>query len=252
MKFTVIIPARYQSSRLPGKPLIDLAGKPMIRWVWERAIESGAEQVIIATDNDKIKTAAEAFSATVCMTSASHQSGTDRLAEVAEKLNLSEDEIIVNVQGDEPLIPVENIIQVAKLLENSKAPMSTLSAPIENASELNDPNAVKVVFDQRGLALYFSRAPIPFDRDNDYISQSKIANHFQRHIGIYAYRCGFLKKFSSWPQSTLEQIEKLEQLRVLSRGYSIAIDQAFSLPEAGIDTESDLERVRAVLIKETG
>ncbi len=247
MKFTVIIPARYQSSRLPAKPILDIAGKPMIQWVWEKACESGAHRVVIATDNKQIKTVAESFSATVCMTSDKHQSGTDRLAEVVEQLSLADDEIIVNVQGDEPLIPSGNISQVASLLENSDAPMSTLSTAIDSLAEINNPNAVKVVSDEQGFALYFSRAPIPFDRDSNYTTEESLSKNYQRHIGIYAYRCGFLKDFSSWPMSTLEKIEKLEQLRVLSRGHEIKIEQATSIPEAGIDTQQDLDRVRNIL-----
>ncbi len=247
MKYTVIIPSRYQSTRLPGKPLLDLAGKPMIQWVWERAIASGASQVIIATDNEQIKSIAEGFSATVCMTSEKHQSGTDRLAEVAEKLAIDENEIIVNVQGDEPLIPIENIYQVAQLLDSSDAPMSTLSTPVSSVEEFQDSNAVKVVTSMNNNALYFSRAPIPYDRDKMYLSEQTLFDDFQRHIGIYAYRCKFLKTFARLPQSAIEKIEKLEQLRVLDHGYQIKIEQAHSIPEAGIDTVADLERVRVVL-----
>ena len=246
MKYIVIIPSRFQSTRLPGKPLLEIAGKPMIQWVWERAIKSGASQVIIATDNQQIKEIAESFSATVCMTSEKHQSGTDRLAEVVQKFAIADDQIIVNVQGDEPLIPIDNITQVASLLENSDAPMSTLSAPIVEIEELQNPNAVKVVSDHNKNALYFSRAPIPFDRDSEF-KLTNASENFQRHIGIYAYRCGFLKQFSELPQSALEQIEKLEQLRVLSHGFQIKVEQAKSIPQAGIDTEADLQRVRNVL-----
>jgi 3-deoxy-manno-octulosonate cytidylyltransferase (CMP-KDO synthetase) len=246
VKYTVIIPSRFQSTRLPGKPILDIAGKPMIQWVWERAIESGASQVIIATDNNQIKQIAESFAADVCMTSDKHQSGTDRLAEVVQKMSIDDDEIIVNVQGDEPLIPIDNISQVARLLATSDAPMSTLSAPIFELNELKNPNAVKVVSDHNKNALYFSRAQIPFDRDNEF-DTAKSSQNFQRHIGIYAYRCGFLKQFSELPQSDLEKIEKLEQLRVLSHGFKIKVEQAETIPQAGIDTEVDLARVRKIL-----
>ncbi len=248
MNFTVIIPSRYQSSRLPGKPLIDLAGCSMIERVWIQATKSGANKIIIATDDRRIEDACSGFNANVCLTSSLHQSGTDRLAEVIEKMCIPEDEIIINVQGDEPLIPVENIVQVATLLEKDPdAFMATLSTPITSIDEFKDPNVVKVVADNINNALYFSRSAIPFDRDNTQKSERRITSVYQRHIGLYGYRAGFLKTFSNWEPSDLEQLEKLEQLRVLSHGYKIKIEQAKIAPPAGIDTHEDVARVEKLL-----
>ncbi len=248
MNFTVIIPSRYQSARLPGKPLIMLAGKSMIERVWLQAIKSGARQVIIATDDQRIMQTCLGFDARVCLTQTTHQSGTDRLAEVVKKMQLNEDEIIVNVQGDEPLIPVENIIQVAELLQkNRNIFMATLSTPVTSIEELKDPNAVKVVADNDNNALYFSRSVIPYARDpNSEYNMS--ATLYQRHIGLYAYRAGFLNTFCNWPPSELEQLEKLEQLRVLSQGYKIKIEQAIKKPPTGIDTAEDVKRVEKLLL----
>ena len=247
-EFTVIIPARYESSRLPGKVLADIDGKPMIQWVAEKANLSGAKRVIIATDNDKVAQAVESFGGEVCITRADHQSGTERLAEVVELCNIADDEIVVNVQGDEPFIPSTNIAQVAQNLANqSLAQMATLAVKIEEADEAFNPNAVKVLCDKDGYALYFSRATIPYDRQRFLMSeiQDEIGDFYLRHVGIYAYRAGFINKYISWPTSALEQIEALEQLRVLWQGEKIHVDVAKSrLPVEGVDTAEDLEKAR--------
>lgn len=251
MSFYVVIPARYASTRLPAKPLKEIAGKPMIQHVYERACQSAAAQVIIATDDARIETAVKAFGARVCMTSTAHNSGTDRLQEVATQLGLGPDDIIVNVQGDEPLIPPEVINQVAKnLAENTYASVATLSEPIHTLEDFRNPNIVKAVADQNGKALYFSRAPIPWPRDH--FAQAEINTlpagfPAQRHIGIYAYRVALLNRFITWPQAMLEKIESLEQLRVLANGEAIHIDEACAQVPGGVDTEADLQRVKALL-----
>ncbi|BCL70337.1 3-deoxy-manno-octulosonate cytidylyltransferase [Vibrio nigripulchritudo] len=249
MAFTVVIPARYQSTRLPGKPLADIAGKPMIEWVYQQAIQAGADQVIIATDDERVKSAAERFGAQVCMTSDKHESGTERLAEVVEKMQIPADHVVVNVQGDEPLIPPSIITQVAENLKMSDAPMATLSVEIEDESEVFNPNAVKVVTDQNGYALYFSRASIPWDRDDFSKESPSIRQPLQRHIGIYAYRAGFIKTYVEWEPSSLERIECLEQLRVLWYGEKIHVAVAKETPAAGVDTPEDLEVVRKLLVQ---
>jgi len=244
MKFTIIIPSRYGSSRLPGKPLVDLCGKSMIHRVWLQANKSGAENVIIATDDSRVEAHCHGFGADVCMTDSEHQSGTDRLAEVAKKRCFDDQDIIINVQGDEPLIPEQNIIQLAELLaSDDKASMATLSTPIDCFDDANNPNVVKVVNDDNKNALYFSRSMIPFDRDGKIQSVNELQQYLQRHIGIYAYRAGFLKRFASWPPSVLEKLEQLEQLRVLQRGFTVKIEQAGLIPPAGIDTKEDVARV---------
>ncbi|MBV1842960.1 3-deoxy-manno-octulosonate cytidylyltransferase [Photobacterium ganghwense] len=247
MAFTVIIPARYQSSRLPGKPLADIAGKPMIQWVYEQANKAGADQVIVATDDDRIAEAVRGFGGEVCMTRPDHESGTERLAEVVEQYGLADDHIVVNVQGDEPLIPETIIRQVAVNLEQSKAPMATLAVEIDHADEVFNPNAVKVVTDKDGYALYFSRASIPWDRDNFAKRPQEIHHNLMRHIGIYAYRAGFIKTYIEWEPSALEKIEALEQLRVLWYGEKIHVDVAIDVPPAGVDTPEDLDKVRALV-----
>ncbi|SET55580.1 3-deoxy-manno-octulosonate cytidylyltransferase [Thalassotalea agarivorans] len=248
MSFVVVIPARYESSRLPGKVLADINGKPMIQWVAEKAEASGAEKVIIATDNDKVAAAVEQFGGEVCMTRADHQSGTERLAEVIEHYQFSDDTVVVNVQGDEPFIPAANIAQVAKnLAGQSQAKMATLAVSIDSAEEAFNPNAVKVLTDKLGYALYFSRATIPYDRQRFLVEgkENVIGDWYLRHIGIYAYRAGFIKQYIQWPASQLEQIESLEQLRVLYQGEKIHVDVASSrLPVEGVDTPQDLERAR--------
>ncbi|MDO6707348.1 3-deoxy-manno-octulosonate cytidylyltransferase [Photobacterium sp. 1_MG-2023] len=247
MAFTVIIPARYQSSRLPGKPLADIAGKPMIQWVYEQACKAGATQVIVATDDQRIADAVKAFGGEVCMTRADHESGTERLAEVVEQYQLAADEIVVNVQGDEPMIPPSIIRQVADNLARSDAPMATLAVEIDHADEVFNPNAVKVVTDKNGYALYFSRASIPWDRDNFAKRPQEIHQNLLRHIGIYAYRAGFINTYIRWEPSTLEKIESLEQLRVLWHGEKIHVDVAIEPPPAGVDTPEDLEKVRLLI-----
>lgn len=242
--FTVIIPARFASTRLPGKPLADIHGKPMVVRVMEQAIKSGASRVIVATDHPDVATAVIQAGGEACMTNPDHQSGTERLAEVIDLYGFSDDEIIVNVQGDEPLIPPEIISQVASNLQGSKANMGTLAVPIHDAKEAFNPNAVKVVTDNEGYALYFSRATIPWDRDNFSTGQNTIGDYFLRHIGIYAYRAGFIRRYITWEASPLEKIEMLEQLRVLWYGEKIHVAVAEKTPGAGVDTPQDLEIVR--------
>ena len=248
MSFTVVIPARYGSTRLPGKPLLDIAGKPMIQRVGEQACKSSADRVVIATDDERISQAAEGFGAQVCMTSSGHPSGTDRLQQVVADLRLELDHIVVNVQGDEPLIPPAVINQVANnLAQNSNAGIATLSEAITELEELLNPNAVKVVSDQRGLALYVSRAAIPWPREHFAASSatSLPAGQWHRHIGIYAYRTAFLHQFIKWPPAPLEELEQLEQLRALYRGERIHVASACEGVPAGVDTEQDLAAVRA-------
>lgn len=244
-EFLVVIPARYASSRLPGKPLADIAGQSMIERVYSQAIKSGAQRVVIATDDARVKQACEGFGAEVCMTSPAHNSGTERLAEVVSLLDLADDTVVVNVQGDEPFIPPTIIRQVAQnLASQSKARMATLSVPIEHSDEIQNPNVVKVQSDKHGYALYFSRSVIPFDRDKAFTTQ--LADIYRRHIGIYAYRAGFIKEYVRWPASQLEQIECLEQLRVLWQGEAIHVATALEVPAVGVDTPEDLERARLV------
>lgn len=251
MSFTVVIPARYQSTRLPGKPLANIGGKPMIQWVYEQSLLAGAERVIIATDDARVEQAVKAFGGTVCMTSPDHQSGTERLAEVVALMGIEDDHIIVNVQGDEPLIPPAIVRQVADNLAASNAPMATLAVEIDHESEVFNPNAVKVVTDKDGYALYFSRATIPWDRDN-FASQDKtIVQPLMRHIGIYAYRAGFINTYINWQPSQLEKIECLEQLRVLWYGEKIHVAVALEAPPAGVDTPEDLELVRSIVAKQS-
>lgn len=250
MSFYVVIPARYASTRLPAKPLRDIAGKPMIQHVYERACESSAREVIIATDDQRIETAAREFGARVCMTSVAHNSGTDRLQEVAQQMHLSDTDIVVNVQGDEPLIPPAVINQVAQnLAAATDASVATLSEPIHSLSDFRNSNIVKVVTDQNGRALYFSRAPIPWPRDHFATDVSALPDGFpcQRHIGIYAYRVALLNRFINWPAAPLEQIESLEQLRVLWQGAVIHVAEACAAVPGGVDTLDDLLRVQTLL-----
>lgn len=251
MSFTVVIPARYQSTRLPGKPLADIGGKPMIQWVYEQSLLAGAERVIIATDDARVEQAVKAFGGTVCMTSPDHQSGTERLAEVVALMGIEDDHIIVNVQGDEPLIPPAIVRQVADNLAASNAPMATLAVEIDHESEVFNPNAVKVVTDKDGYALYFSRATIPWDRDNFASEDKTIVQPLMRHIGIYAYRAGFINTYINWQPSQLEKIECLEQLRVLWYGEKIHVTVALEAPPAGVDTPEDLELVRSIVAKQS-
>jgi len=247
--FSVIIPARYSSTRLPGKPLLDLAGKPMIQRVYEQAMKSQAKQVVVATDDERIERCVIGFGGQVCMTSSDHVSGTDRLDEVARQLCLSDDEIVVNVQGDEPLIPPSVIDQVAENITFSGASIATLSEVITDSSVVFDPNAVKVVSDEHGMALYFSRAPIPWNREGFTMTEGALpkAIQYQRHIGIYAYRVAFLSQFVRWGPCPLEQVESLEQLRAMWHGVKIHIRPAVISPPTGIDTPEDLAAVRALL-----
>lgn len=250
MSFTVVIPARYQSTRLPGKPLADICGKPMIQWVYEQAIQAGADKVIVATDDSRVEQAVEAFGGQVCMTSPNHESGTERLAEVVEKMAIPDDHIIVNVQGDEPLIPPSIVTQVAENLANSQAPMSTLAVEISDEAEVFNPNAVKVLTDKDGYAMYFSRATIPWDRDSFADDAKIIKQPLMRHIGIYAYRAGFINTYINWEPTALEKIECLEQLRVLWYGEKIHVEVAKEAPAAGVDTPEDLEVVRSIIAKQ--
>lgn len=249
--FRVVIPARYASQRLPGKPLLDIAGRPMIAHVHQRARESGALEVVIATDDERIARAAEGFGAEVCMTSARHASGTDRIAEVARLRGWDDQAVVVNLQGDEPLMPPALLRQVAQaLIGHPAADMATLAADLRDTEQLFDPNTVKVVLDRDGYALYFSRATIPWHRDRfrkDIEPGNDWTEGVLRHLGIYAYRAGFLAGYADLPPSPLERIESLEQLRVLWNGGRIAVDVAAEAPPAGVDTDQDLQRVRAVL-----
>lgn len=253
MSFTVVIPARYDSSRLPGKPLADIVGKPMIQHVYERAQESRAGRIVIATDDDRIQSACAIFGAEVVMTSANHVSGTDRLEEVARKLDFEDDHRVVNVQGDEPLIPPGLINQVADNLDlYPDAAIATLCERIHDARQVFNPNVVKVVFDHQGMAHYFSRAPVPWARNvwqdltslagADAALSGDIA--YFRHIGIYGYRASVLRDFVSWAPAPTERAESLEQLRALYNGARIHVDIATEKPPAGVDTEEDLQRVR--------
>ncbi len=243
MTFSVVIPARYAASRLPGKPLLDIVGKPMIQRTFEQAQASAATAVYIATDDERIKTVAEGFGARVCMTSAEHRSGTDRLQEVAAQLRLEDQHIVVNVQADEPLIPPEAIDQVANILAaNADAGIATLCETISSQEQIDNPNVVKVVIDNQGNALYFSRSAIPWQG-------SVSARNCFRHIGIYAYRVSTLNQFVQWAPSELEVQEKLEQLRVLSNGVKVRVQLALceqAIPP-GVDTEHELEAVRSFL-----
>ncbi|WP_210396334.1 3-deoxy-manno-octulosonate cytidylyltransferase [Motiliproteus sediminis] len=249
MSFTVIIPARFSSSRLPGKPLLEINGKPMIQHVYERACASEARAVIVATDDQRIAEAATAFGADVCVTSADHPSGTDRLQEVVRQRGFYADDIVVNVQGDEPMIPPRIINQVAhNLAAEPRAVIATLSEPVEDTETLLNPNAVKVVSDAEGRALYFSRAPIPWPRDafagDELPAALPTGFDYQRHIGIYAYRVKLLNDFVRWPSCELERTESLEQLRALWNGAFIHVDRADEAVPAGVDTLDDLEQVR--------
>jgi 3-deoxy-manno-octulosonate cytidylyltransferase (CMP-KDO synthetase) len=245
--FRVVIPARFDSSRLPGKALLPLAGKPMLQWVHERARACGASEVIVATDDDRIATAARGFGAEVALTARTHVSGTDRIAEVAAARGWAETDIVVNVQGDEPLVPPVVIDQVAKLLAaNPRADIATLAVKIDALAELSDPNIVKVACDATGRALYFSRAPIPFNRD----TPATVSSACLRHVGLYAYRVAALRKLASLPAGRLELIEKLEQLRALENGMEIRVALAVERPLADVNTTADLERAeRALLLR---
>ena len=251
MSFLVVIPARHASTRLAGKMLLDLAGKPMVVRVAERVRQSAAKQVIVATDHVDIESALRLHGVSALMTRSDHQSGTDRVAEAVEKLELADDDVVVNVQGDEPLIDPELVNAVASELDrHPEAAMATAARRVEGAGDFFNPNFVKVVCDAAGLALYFSRAPIPFARDAFARPEQALPAQMPalHHIGIYAYRVSFLKRFSGLPQSPAEKFEALEQLRALHHGYRIAVRVWDKPIEAGVDTAQDLERVRARFI----
>jgi len=252
--FYVIIPARYDSTRLPAKALLDINGKTMLEHVYLRACESGAKAVYIATDDERIMIAAKSFNAPVQMTSNQHQSGTDRVAEMVRYLGLADDAIVVNLQGDEPLMPPTLIHQVAKaLVQHPKAQIATACHQIMDNADIFDPNAVKVVRDQNNYALYFSRAPLPWSRDGFYLDDlgqwqcRDPSVHYYRHIGLYAYRAHALQKISDSSPCLLEKSESLEQLRVLYQGGKIYVAETKQAPAAGVDTQADLERVRAIM-----
>jgi len=250
--FKVVIPARYGSTRLPGKPLLDIAGKPMIVHVCQRALEADAEQVVVATDDQRIFDAVSDLGLQAVMTDSNHQSGTERIAEVARILGWRDDEIVVNLQGDEPLIPPAYIRDAAQALAGqTQAGIATLAAKIVEADEIFNPNAVKVVLDKAGYALYFSRAPIPWNRatfpDNHDPAVSTLPH--LRHIGMYAYTVGFLQRYCSWSASPLESVEALEQLRILWHGEKVRVEIVDKTPEAGVDTEEDLRRVSLRLLQ---
>jgi 3-deoxy-manno-octulosonate cytidylyltransferase (CMP-KDO synthetase) len=247
--FRVVIPARYASARLPGKALMSIGGRPMVQWVYERACASGAADVLIATDDPLIMSAGHSFGAEVIMTAATHASGTDRIAEVARKLSWPQDAIVVNVQGDEPLMPPALIVQVAELLESHpRAAVATLATPIESLEEFLSPHAVKVVTDGQGRALYFSRGPIPWNRDGAPagIESQRVFAGSRRHVGIYAYRVGPLLRLAALDPTTLETCEKLEQLRALENGFEIRVADAVERPGPDVNTAADFERVLAL------
>lgn len=248
MSFKVVIPARYASSRLPAKPLLDIAGKPMVVHVVERALESGAEQVVVATDHEEIVAVVQDYGYQVVMTSENHASGTDRIAEVALKMAWPEETIVVNVQGDEPLISPELIQEVASnLAQHQAAAIATACHPIHDKASMLNPNIVKVVMDIHGHALYFSRAPIPYARDAFAADEDAPADMpVYRHIGIYAYRVSFLKAYSGLEPAAIEKFESLEQLRALWHGYRISVAITANAPAAGVDTKADLEYVRSL------
>jgi len=246
--YRIVIPARYASTRLPGKPLLPLAGKPLLEWVHARARECAAAEVVVATDDERIREVACAFGAVVEMTAVEHASGTDRIAEVALRRGWGEREIVVNLQGDEPSMPLALIEQVAGLLdEHPRADLATLATPITGRDEYFDVNAVKVVTDLEGRALYFSRAPIPWFRDQVEPSGDELAAVVRRHVGLYAYRVAALRRLAALPPAPLEQIEKLEQLRALANGLHVQVGEARDRPGPDVNTALDLARAAAVL-----
>ena len=245
--FVVVIPARYASVRLPGKPLRNLRGKPMIQHVHERASESGAREVIIATDDARIAEAADGFGARVCLTGNQHGSGTERLAEVCEIEGWDDAARVVNLQGDEPLMPAALIDECAALLDDPAVQMSTLASPLRSREDFRNPNVVKVVCADNGDALYFSRAPIPHPREPD--SEALAMQAALHHHGIYGYRVAMLKRLVAAASSALETAERLEQLRALSLGVRIRVGVPSSRPGPGVDTEEDLAAVEALLRK---
>ena len=253
VKFTVLIPARYASTRLPGKPLADIAGKPMVVRVAERALASGATRVVVATDDARVRDAVVVHGHVACMTRVDHLTGTDRLAEAAQQLGLADDEIVVNVQGDEPLLDAALIRSVAMLLSaRAEAAIATACHPIDDVAEAFNPNVVKVVLDANGYALYFSRATIPWARDAFGENRDALPLELPhelplyRHYGLYAYRMSFLRAFPALAPAPIERFEALEQLRALWHGYRIAVEVTHGTPAPGIDTPADLNRVREI------
>lgn len=248
LSFKVVIPARFASTRLPGKPLLDIGGKPMVIRVAEQAAQSGAQQILIATDHAPIIEAARANGFDACMTRADHASGTDRIAEVAMQHGWADDTIVVNVQGDEPLIPPTLIRAVAQhLQDHTDCAIATACHPIHDEAAMRNPNTVKAVLDKNGNALYFSRAPIPWPRD----AGNETPSNALRHIGIYAYRAGFLKAYGQLAPAPIEQTEALEQLRALYHGYRIGVTITQEAPPAGVDTEQDLLQARRIFESST-
>ena len=248
--FRIVIPARYASSRLPGTPLLALAGKPLLQWVHERALGCGAIEVLVATDDARIAEVARGFGAQVVLTAAHHETGTDRIAEVARLAGWSNDAVVVNLQGDEPLMPAQLVRQVAALLaRHESADIATLAAQLDSVTALLDPNVVKVVTTPQGRALYFSRAPIPWDRDSatqGLSSQVSVAGA-RRHIGLYAYRVSALQRLAALPPTPLERLERLEQLRALEHDMDIRVDEAQVLPGPDVNTAADLQRAAILL-----
>lgn len=248
MTFKLVIPARYASTRFPGKPLAMLRGRSLLRHVYERAKHCGADEVLVATDDMRIARAAQDFGAEAVMTSGKHASGSDRVAEVARQRGWSAATIVVNVQGDEPLLPSAIVAQVAKLLAvHARAEIATLYSPIESLAEFLDPNVVKLVADDSGRALYFSRAPIPFHRDSALAGQPTVFSGARRHVGLYAYRVSALLRLAELPQAALEEFEKLEQLRALAQGFDIRVSEAMEKPGPDVNSPEDLARVAALL-----
>ncbi|SIN90736.1 3-deoxy-manno-octulosonate cytidylyltransferase (CMP-KDO synthetase) [Sulfurivirga caldicuralii] len=262
MNFKVVIPARLASSRLPGKVLLDVAGHPMLEWTWRNAVASGADEVVVATDSDKVAALCEQLGAVVCMTDPAHPSGTARLAEVVEHYGWDADAIVVNVQADEPMLPPQLVRQVARgVAHDAVARMATLCEPIDSLQTLLDPNAVKVLRDINDHAMIFTRAPNPWARDAfsdllqrgvpDFLQDEKNAllnlSPYRRHIGLYAYRAGFVRQYVRWPACMAEQLENLEQLRVLHHGEKILVLDALCSAGVGVDTLQDLARVNALL-----
>ena len=248
MTYKLVIPARFASTRLPGKPLLDIAGKPLVQHVIEAAQRSKAQEIVLATDDVRIAEVCAPLGVTVCMTSPEHATGTDRLAEVVQQMGWEDDAVVVNLQGDEPLIPPELLDQLAlNLLAHPQAGMATLCTPIHDARDMFDPHVVKVVRDQAGFALYFSRAAIPWERDRFGVEEDAVHEHGFRHLGLYAYRAGFLREFATWAEAPIERLEKLEQLRALWHGVRIHVDVVAEPPGHGVDTEADWQRVAALL-----
>jgi 3-deoxy-manno-octulosonate cytidylyltransferase (CMP-KDO synthetase) len=249
-RFVVVIPARYASVRLPGKPLRPIAGEPMIQHVYRVAQKSQADEVWIATDDERIESAARDFGANVCMTRADHQSGTERLAEVCELQDWPDDLRVVNLQGDEPLLPPVLIDECAALLDDESVGMGTLASPMESAEEMHNPNVAKIITDQHGNALYFSRAPIPYSREKQ--TDSLVIETALRHHGIYSYRCKTLRQLIAAGPCDIEQCEKLEQLRALYLGITVRVGRASVRPGQGVDTEGDIAAVEAAMASAAG